>query len=68
MSLELVQTHRSTQKDDMIKEEDEDEGEDSEVDGVTNSLGILKVDADKGKSLYFGDSHWHMALADVSYF
>jgi len=50
--------------DDMIKEEEE--GEDSEVDGVTNSLGVLKVDADKGKSLYFGDSHWHLVLADVS--
>ncbi len=51
--------------DDMIKEEDED---DSEVEGVTNSLGVLKVDADKGKSLYIGDSHWHMVLADVSCF
>jgi len=50
--------------DDMIKEEEE--GEDSEVDGVTNSLGILKVDPDKGKSLYFGDSHWHTVLQDVS--
>jgi hypothetical protein len=50
--------------DDMIKEEEE--GEDSEVDGVTTSLGVLKVDADKGKSLYFGDSHWHLVLADVS--
>jgi hypothetical protein len=50
--------------DDMIKEEDE--GDDSDVDGVTNSLGVLKVDADKGKSLYFGDSHWHLVLADVS--
>jgi hypothetical protein len=50
--------------DDMIKEEEE--GEESEVDGVTNSLGVLKVDADKGKSLYFGDSHWHLVLADVS--
>ena len=49
---------------DMIKEEEE--GEDSEVDGVTTSLGVLKVDADKGKSLYFGDSHWHLVLADVS--
>ena len=48
--------------DEMIKEEDD---EDSEVEGVTNSLGILKVDADKGKSLYIGDSHWHMVLADV---
>jgi len=51
--------------DDMIKEEEE-EGEDSEVDGVTSSLGILKVDADKGKSLYFGDSHWHLVLADIA--
>lgn len=50
--------------DDMIKEEEE--GDDSEVDGVTNSLGVLKVDPEKGKSLYFGDSHWHMVLADVS--
>jgi hypothetical protein len=50
--------------DDMIKEEEE--GEDSEVEGVTSSLGVLKVDADKGKSLYFGDSHWHLVLADVS--
>lgn len=50
--------------DHMIKEEDE--ADDSEVDGVTDSLGVLKVDADKGKSAYFGDSHWHLVLADVS--
>jgi hypothetical protein len=50
-------------EDDMIKEEDE--GENSEVEGVTNSLGHLKVDADKGKTLYVGDSHWHLVLADV---
>lgn len=50
--------------DDLIKEEDE--GDESDFDRVTNSLGVLKVDADKGKSLYFGDSHWHMVLADVS--
>jgi len=52
--------------DNMIKEEGEDEDDESEVDGVTNSLGILKVDADQGNSMYFGDSHWHMVLADVS--
>ena len=50
--------------DDMIKEEDEDE--DSDVDNVANSLGVLKVDPDKGKSQYFGDSHWHLVLKDVS--
>ncbi|TVY38920.1 Fusarisetin A cluster transcription factor [Lachnellula occidentalis] len=51
-------------EDDMIKEEDE--GENSEVEGVTSSLGHLKVDADKGKSLYIGDSHWHAVLADIT--
>ena len=54
-------------EDDMIKEE-QDDGDNSEVEGVTNSLGHLKVDSDKGKSLYIGDSHWHTVLADVSSF
>jgi hypothetical protein len=49
---------------DMIKEEDEDD--ESDVETVANSLGVLKVDADKGKSMYLGDSHWHLVLADVS--
>lgn len=40
--------------DDMIKEEEEG---DSDVDTVANSLGVLKVDADQGKSLYFGESY-----------
>lgn len=53
--------------DDMIPEEgDEDEDHDSEVDGVANSLGVLKVDSDKGKSFYVGDSHWHLVLADIA--
>jgi hypothetical protein len=50
--------------DDMIKEEDE---EDSDVDGVANSLGVMKVDSDKGKTTYLGDSHWHLVLSDVCY-
>lgn len=49
--------------DNMIKEEDEDG--DSDVDGVASSLGVLKVDADKGKYFYMGDSHWNMVLSDV---
>jgi hypothetical protein len=32
----------------------EDEDEDSESDSVSNSFGLLKVDAEKGKSLYLG--------------
>lgn len=51
--------------DDMIKEEEGEE--DSDVDGVANSLGVLKVDPDKGKSMYIGDSHWHLVLQDVSF-
>ncbi|KAF7945277.1 hypothetical protein EAE96_010055 [Botrytis aclada] len=49
--------------DDMIKEEG-DEG--SEVDIVANSLGIMKVDPDKGKTTYLGDSHWHLVLKDIA--
>lgn len=56
--------HDNEQEDnDMIKEQGE---EDSDVDDVVSSLGILKVDADKGKALYVGDSHWHLVLSEVS--
>lgn len=54
----------AVEDDDMIKEEDE---EDSDVEGVTNSFGVLKVDAEQQKSMYVGDSHWHLVLADVSW-
>jgi len=45
-----------------------DEGdEDSDVDdGLATSLGVLKVDADRGKSMYIGQEHWHTILADIS--
>lgn len=49
--------------DDMIKEEGD---EDSDVDGVANSLGVMKVDPDKGKTTYLGDSHWHLVLKDIA--
>lgn len=46
--------------------EDEEE-EDSDVDGdLSKSLGVLKVDVDKGKSMYFGQESWHTILADIS--
>ncbi|RDA86006.1 hypothetical protein CP532_4856 [Ophiocordyceps camponoti-leonardi (nom. inval.)] len=35
-------------------------------DGLATSLGVLKVDADKGKSMYVGQEHWHLLLADIS--
>lgn len=52
------------QDNDMVKDEEED-GE-SDIDSVSNSFGILKVDNEKHKSMYWGDSHWHMVLADIA--
>lgn len=46
---------------------DDDEEEDSDIDdGLANSLGVLKVDPDRGKSMYIGQEHWHTILADIS--
>lgn len=47
---------------DMQKDDDDD----SDVDSVANSFGILKVDNENRKSMYIGDSHWHLILSDVS--
>ena len=45
----------------------DDEEEDSDIDdGLATSLGVLKVDADKGKSWYIGQENWHTVLADIS--
>jgi hypothetical protein len=47
-----------------MKDEQE---EDSDIDeGLATSLGVLKVDADKGKSMYIGQVHWHTLLADIA--
>ncbi len=41
--------------------------EDSDVDdSLATSLGVLKVDSDKGKSMYIGQEHWHLILADIA--
>lgn len=45
---------------------DDDEDSDDDDDGLTNSLGMLKVDADRGKSMYIGQTHWHTILADIA--
>ena len=48
----------------MIDGEVEEESDDEEE--LANSLGVLKVDADKGKSMYIGHEHWHLILADIA--
>lgn len=47
-------------------EGDDDDGNSDVDDGLATSLGVLKVDADKGKSMYIGQEHWHTLLADIS--
>lgn len=45
----------------------DDENEDSDIDdGLATSLGILRVDADRGKSMYIGQEHWHTILSDIT--
>jgi hypothetical protein len=45
----------------------DDGEEDSDIDdGLATSLGILKVDTDRGKSMYLGQEHWHTILADIA--
>ncbi|KAB5522818.1 fungal-specific transcription factor domain-containing protein [Coniochaeta sp. 2T2.1] len=45
----------------------DDDEEDSDIeDGLATSLGILKVDTDRGKSMYIGQEHWHTILADIA--
>lgn len=44
-----------------------DDDDESDIDGgLANSLGVLKVDTDRGKSMYIGQEHWHTILADIS--
>lgn len=43
-----------------------DEDEEDIDDDLAASIGVLKVDADKGKSIYLGQTHWHILLSDIS--
>ncbi|KAL7628352.1 hypothetical protein AAE478_002554 [Parahypoxylon ruwenzoriense] len=53
-----------TMKDDA--DGDGDDGDSDIDDGLATSLGVLKVDADKGKSMYIGQENWHALLADIT--
>ncbi|RYO85055.1 hypothetical protein DL764_009240 [Monosporascus ibericus] len=44
----------------------DDEADSDTDDGLATSVGILKLDADKGKSMYIGQEHWHTLLSDIS--
>jgi hypothetical protein len=50
---------------DMIQEEDGMNGEDEEVDRVTKSMGVMKVDG-QGKAFFASEAHWYAILGEVS--
>lgn len=46
---------------------DEDDDDESDVEnGLATSLGVLKVDAEKGKAMYIGAESWHNILAGIA--
>lgn len=54
-------------EDSMITDAMEGSGADgeSETDGVTKSLGILKVDQERNKTFYIGEAHWAALLNEI---
>ncbi|KAI1132487.1 fungal-specific transcription factor domain-containing protein [Nemania abortiva] len=57
--------HLDRDDDGEMKDEGDEAGSDVD-DNLAASLGVLKVDADAGKSMYVGQEHWHSLLADVT--
>lgn len=50
---------------DMIQEEDDNgEGEDSEVEQVSRGIGIMKVD--NGRAVFASDAHWYAILGELT--
>ena len=53
--------------DESLDEMEEEMGEDeSETDKVTKSFGVMKVDAERQKTFYIGESHWAALLSEIS--
>jgi hypothetical protein len=51
-----------TQDDGVMQDDDE-----SDIDeGLANSLGVLRVDPVRMKSVYLGEEHWHTILIDIA--
>lgn len=50
-----------THLEDAMQDEDE-----SDIEDVAKSLGVLKVDPTKSKHIYLGEEHWHTILLDIT--
>ncbi|KAI1326276.1 hypothetical protein F5Y16DRAFT_232926 [Xylariaceae sp. FL0255] len=57
---------RQDRDDDGVMRYDDADADSDVDDNLANSLGVLKVDVDAGKSMYIGQEHWHSLLADIS--
>lgn len=59
-----------SERDGVMRDNDnqDDDGCDSDDDtaGLAASVGFLKLDADKGRTMYIGHEHWHTLLADIA--
>ncbi|CAK7275509.1 hypothetical protein SEPCBS57363_006725 [Sporothrix epigloea] len=56
-----------TEAKDTSSQAQEDVDDESDIDdGLATSLGVLKVDSDRGKSMYIGQEHWHTILSDIA--
>lgn len=51
---------------DSTMSEIQQEDMESETDGVTSSLGLMKVDQERNKVHYVGDGHWATLLAEIA--
>ncbi|CAK7202241.1 hypothetical protein SEUCBS139899_004963 [Sporothrix eucalyptigena] len=56
----------SAAKDTGSQVRDDNDDESDVDDGLATSLGVLKVDTDRGKSMYIGQEHWHTILSDIA--
>ncbi|KAK5948287.1 hypothetical protein OHC33_010721 [Knufia fluminis] len=50
----------------MMQQDSEGPEAESETDGVTKSLGVLKVDQERNKTFYIGEAHWAALLNEIS--
>ncbi|KAI9743501.1 MAG: hypothetical protein M1818_002814 [Claussenomyces sp. TS43310] len=65
-SIDLSPLSHQTQNVQEDNDKQNDDQDDSDVESVANQFGILKVDNERGKSMYLGDNHWHLILADIA--
>jgi hypothetical protein len=65
-SMQSGEFGQSIDEEDMIKEEAEGGDAESDVEQVTSTLGVLRVNDKSQHQIYLGETHWAAVLKDVS--